>query len=115
MSRADTIPFEQFAGVDMRVGTVQSVHEFPEARVPAWILDIDFGPEIGCLRSSARITDLYNVDDLVGRQVIASINLGDRQIGPVKSQCLVLGLPDAEGRIVLLTPDLGIPNGSRVS
>ena len=115
MNRAEPIPFEHFANVDMRVGTVQSVRDFPEAHVPAWILEIDFGNDVGCLTSSARITDHYEAESLVGRQVIAAVNLGDRQIGPVTSHCLVLGLPDAEGRIILLSPDQPVPDGGRVS
>ncbi|MDG2424847.1 MAG: tRNA-binding protein [Phycisphaerales bacterium] len=115
MTREDTIQVDQFASVDMRIGTVIAVNDFPEARIPAWILEIDFGPEIGHLKSSARITDNYNPENLQGRQVIAAINLGDRQIGPVNSQCLVLGLPDADGRIVLLSTDQPVPDGGRVS
>ena len=110
-----TIPFDQFTGVDMRAGTVRAVHDFPEARHPAWILEIDFGPDLGILKSSARIKDHYGIEDLVGRQVIAAVNLGDRQIGPVRSQCLVLGVPDADGLIVLLSPGQPVPDGARVS
>ncbi|MCH2133039.1 MAG: tRNA-binding protein [Phycisphaerales bacterium] len=110
-----TIPVEQFATVDMRVGTIQAVHDFPEARLPAWILEIDFGPELGILKSSARIRDHYGPETLVGRQVIAAVNLGDRQIGPIQSQCLVLGVPDADGLIVLLAAEKPVPNGSRIS
>ena len=115
MTCQDIIPFDQFASVDMRIGTVIEVQEFPEARTPAWILKIDFGEKIGILKSSARITDHYSPENLIDRQVIAAINLGERQIGPVKSQCLVLGIPDVEGRIVLLSVEQSVPNGGQVS
>ena len=106
---------EDFADLDLRVGTIRSVRDFPEARVPAWILDVDFGPDLGRRRSSARLKDRYEATALEGRQVVAVINIGDRQIGPVQSQCLILGLPDAEGHTVLLTPDGTVPDGGRVS
>ena len=115
MTRKNTIPFEQFTSLDMRIGTVIEVLDFPEARIPAWILRIDFGENIGTLKSSARITDLYQAEHLIGRQVIAAINLGDRQVGPINSQCLVLGIPDEEGKTVLVSVEDPVPNGGQVS
>ena len=106
---------ENFMDLDMRVGTIKVVTALPEAHVPAWVLDIDFGPEIGLLRSSARITDHYGSEELVGRQVVAVINLGERQIGSVASQCLVLGLPDADGRVILIQPERTAQDGLRLS
>ena len=97
----------------MRVGRVVSVREFPEARKPAWKLEIDFGEEIGARRSSAQITN-YTREDLEGRLVVAVVNFPPRQIGPFLSEVLVLGLPDEEGRIVLLRPDSEVPLGGRV-
>jgi tRNA-binding protein len=109
-----TIAFDDFLKVDVRAGTVRSADPFPEARKPAFKLTIDFGPEIGVRRSSAQITALYEEDELVGRQVIAVVNFPPRQIGPFMSEVLVLGVSDAEGRIILLAPDHPVPDGSRM-
>ncbi|MBG81591.1 MAG: tRNA-binding protein [Phycisphaerae bacterium] len=106
---------DTFMALDMRTGTIQSASPLPEAHVPAWVLDIDFGPEIGTLRTSARITDHYDATDLIDRQVIAVINLGERQIGSIISQCLVLGIPDADGKVVLIQPDRRTADGLRLS
>jgi tRNA-binding protein len=108
-----TISFDEFLAVDMRVGRVLEVHEFPEARTPAWKLTIDFGAEIGIKRSSAQITN-YGRDELEGRLVVAVVNFPPRQIGPFMSEVLCLGAPDAEGRIILLAPDAGVPVGGRI-
>jgi tRNA-binding protein len=97
----------------MRVGRVTEVHEFPEARKPAWKLTIDFGPEIGTRRSSAQITN-YARDELVGRLVVAVVNFPPRQIGPFMSEVLCLGASDEEGRIILLAPDSDVPLGARI-
>ena len=97
----------------MRVGRVTEVDEFPEARRPAWKLTIDFGPELGTKRSSAQITN-YDRDALEGRRVVAVVNFPPRQIGPVRSEVLVLGASDHEGRVILLAPDADVPLGSRV-
>ena len=97
----------------MRVGRVTEVEDFPEARKPAWKLLIDFGPELGSKRSSAQITN-YTREELEGRLVVAVTNFPPRQIGPVMSEVLVLGLPDEEGRIILLRPDADVPLGGRV-
>ena len=104
---------EDFDRIDMRVGRVLSVEDFPEARNPAWKLEIDFGPEIGTKRSSAQIKN-YAKEDLEGRLVVAVVNFPPRQIGPVSSEVLVLGAPDEEGRIILLRPDADVPAGGRI-
>jgi tRNA-binding protein len=110
---ADEITFDDFMRVDMRVGRVTAVDEFPEARKPAWKLTIDFGPEIGVKRSSAQVTN-YGREALEGRRVVAVVNFPPRQIGPVRSEVLVLGASDAEGRVILLAPDADVPLGARV-
>jgi len=97
----------------MRVGRVLAVHEFPEARKPAWKLEIDFGPDIGTKRSSAQITN-YTREELTDRLVVAVVNFPTRQIGPFMSEVLVLGLPDEEGQIILLRPSTDVPAGGRV-
>src|SRR6476661_4689744 len=108
-----TITFDDFLAVDMRVGRVLEVQDFPEARKPAWKLTIDFGAEIGVKRSSAQITN-YARDELEGRLVVAVVNFPPRQIGPFMSQVLTLGVPDTDGAVVLLTPDKEVPLGSRI-
>jgi tRNA-binding protein len=107
------IDFDDFLRVDMRVGRVVEVEEFPEARKPAWKLRIDFGDELGVKRSSAQITN-YAREELEGRLVIAVVNFPPRQIGPVRSEVLTLGASDAEGRIILLAPDADVPLGARI-
>jgi tRNA-binding protein len=109
-----TITFDDFLKVDIRVGTIISVEDFPEARRPAYRLRVDFGPEIGVKHSSAQLPALYAKEDLVGRQVAAVVNFPPRQIGKFMSEILVLGFPDAEGRVVLIQPDRPIPNGGRL-
>jgi tRNA-binding protein len=109
-----TTTFDQFLAVDIRVGTVLEALPFPEARKPAWKLVIDFGPEIGARKSSAQITDLYAAEQLIGRQVLGVVNFPPRQIGPLRSEVLTLGVPDAEGRIVLVAPDRLVENGARL-
>jgi tRNA-binding protein len=111
--RAAMIEFDQFLAVDMRVGRVLEVHDFPEARKPAWKLTIDFGPEIGVKRSSAQVTN-YPREALEGRLVVAVVNFPPRQIGPVRSEVLCLGASDSEGRVILLAPDAEVPLGSRI-
>jgi len=110
---ADT-DFETFMKVDIRVGTIVAAEEFPEARKPAYKLRIDFGPEIGEKKTSAQITTHYTPETLMGRQVMAVVNFPPRQIGPVRSEVLTLGVGDEEGGIVLLAPDLKVPNGQRM-
>jgi len=111
---ADTIGFDQFLAVDIRVGTIVEALAFPEARKPAYKLLIDFGPVIGTKRSSAQITEHYALADLPGMQVAAVVNFPPRQIGKVMSEVLTLGFPDAEGRVVLLRPSEPVPNGGRL-
>ncbi len=108
-----TIDFDQFLAVDMRVGRVTAVDDFPEARKPAWKLTIDFGPEIGVKRSSAQISE-YSREELEGRLVVAVVNFPPRQIGPVRSEVLTLGVPDEEGQVILLRPDSDVPLGGRM-
>lgn len=110
----DTITFDQFQAVDVRVGTIIAVDAFPEARKPAWKLTIDLGPDIGTKRSSAQIVDLYEANALVGRQVACAVNLGSRRIGPFVSEVLTLGFPDENGRVVLTGPERPVPNGVRM-
>ena len=107
------IEFDDFARVDMRVGRILAADPFPEARKPAYRLRIDFGPEIGERRSSAQVTS-YAREELEGRLVMAVVNFPPRQIGPFRSEVLVLGVPDEEGRVILLRPDADVPLGGRM-
>ena len=111
---SDTITFDDFLTVDIRVGRITRAEPFPEACKPAIRLWVDFGPEIGERKSSAQITRHYSPGDLPGRQVLAVVNFPPRQIGKVMSEVLVLGVPDAEGEVVLLTPDQDVPLGGRM-
>ena len=106
-------PFDTFAALDIRVGTVIAVEPFPEARKPAWKLTIDFGP-LGTRRSSAQITVHYTPEMLMGRQVAAVMNFAPRQIGKFMSEVLTLGFPDAQGEVVLVVPERAVPNGGRL-
>ena len=107
------IDFDQFLAVDMRVGRIVQVEDFPQARKPAWKLTIDFGEALGTKRSSAQITN-YAREELEGRLVVAVVNFPPRQIGPVRSEVLTLGAADAAGNVILLAPDADVPLGSRV-
>jgi tRNA-binding protein len=111
---APQIAFDAFLAVDIRVGTIVAAHPFPQARKPAYILEIDFGPAIGVRRSSAQITELYALDALPGMQVAAVVNFPPRQIGPMRSEVLTLGFPDPEGKVVLVQPTATVPNGGRL-
>ncbi len=109
-----TITFDDFMKVDIRIGTIVEVAEFPEARKPAYKLKIDFGDEIGVKKCSAQITVHYSPDDLAGRKVAAVVNFPPRQIGPFMSEVLTLGFADDNGDIVLIGIDRDAPNGSRM-
>lgn len=110
----EEIAFDDFLKVDIRIGTVVAAHEFPEARKPAYRLEIDFGPAIGVKKTSAQITANYAREDLVGRQVAAVVNFPPRQIGPVMSEVLTLGFADEAREVVLFSPDKAVPDGSRL-
>ena len=111
---AETIEFADFLKVDIRIGTIVAAEPFPEARKPAYKLSVDFGEPIGVKRSSAQITEHYALDELVGRQVAAVVNFPPRQIGPMRSEVLTLGFPDADGKVVLVGPSAPVPNGGRL-
>jgi tRNA-binding protein len=104
-----------FAALEMRVGTVRTAEPFPEARKPAFKLTIDFGPEMGVKRSSAQITKHYTPEQLVGRQVVAAVNLGTRRIAGFESEVLVLGAVPEPGDVILLAPERRVPDGTRIS
>ena len=111
---SEPIEFGDFAKVDIRVGTIVRAEPYPEARKPAIKVWVDFGPEIGERKTSAQLTRHYTPESLPGRQVAAVINFPPKQIGKFMSEILVLGFPDAEGEVVLVTPDQSIPNGGRL-
>ena len=111
---ADTIAFEDFLKVDIRVGTIVEAEPYPEARKPSIKLVIDFGGTIGRKKSSAQITRHYRPEDLPGRQVLAVVNFPPRQIGPIRSEVLVLGVPDDDNQVVLIGPDKPVPIGGRM-
>ena len=108
------LSYAEFERVDIRVGRIVDVQDFPEARKPAYKLRIDFGPELGIRKSSAQATKHYVKGDLVNRLVVAVVNFPPKQIGPFMSEVLTLGVPDAEGTVVLLTPERDVPLGGRM-
>ena len=111
----ETISWQDFEQVDLRVGTIIAAEVFAEARRPAYILHVDFGAEIGVLKSSAQITDLYQPEGLVGKQVIGVVNFPPKQIGPIQSQCLITGFLKADGAVVLIQPERPVKNGLKLA
>ena len=110
----ETISFDDFLKVELRVGRVVSAEPFPQARKPAYILHVDFGSELGVRKSSAQITVHYQPETLVGRLVVAVVNFPKKQIGPLMSECLVTGFHDADGAVALCVPDRDVPLGTRL-
>lgn len=110
----DTISWNDFTRVELRVGRIVEARPFPEARTPAYVLQVDFGPEIGLRKSSAQITDLYRCEELVGKLVVAVVNFAPKQIGPLQSQCLVTGFHDEANRVALCVPDRAVPLGTKL-
>ena len=108
------IDYNDFEKVELRVGTITAVDDFPEARIPAYKLTIDLGENIGVRRSSSQITDYYKKDDLIGKQVIAVVNFEPKQVGKFMSEVLVTGFYDEVGKVVLISPDQVVPNGSKL-
>ena len=111
----ETISWQDFEQVNLRVGTIVTAEVFAEARLPAYILHVDFGPDIGVLKSSAQITGLYHAEGLVGQQVIGVVNFPPKQIGPIQSQCLITGFPQADGTVVLIQPERPVENGLKLA
>ncbi|MCZ6798479.1 MAG: tRNA-binding protein [Gammaproteobacteria bacterium] len=111
----ETINWADFEKVELRIGTIIEVEDFPEARIPAFKLKVDFGDDIGVKKSSAQITDLYSKADLLGRQVLAVVNFPPKQIGPMRSECLVTGFHRQDGAVVLARPESDVPNGARLA
>ena len=111
---AETITFDDFLKVDIRIGTIVAAEDFPEARNPSYKLRIDFGPAIGERKSCAQLVARYGTEELMGRQVAAVVNFPPRQIGPAMSEVLTLGFADDDGNVVLFAPDTKLPNGARL-
>ena len=115
LNMKNIITYPDFEKIDIRVGTIIQVDNFPEARKPAYQLHIDFGSSIGILKSSAQITKRYKKEDLLGKQIVAVVNFPAKQIGKFMSQCLVLGAVSEEGDVVLLNTDFKVPNGTSIA
>lgn len=115
MEKKSSINWSDFEKIDLRVGTILEVRDFPEARNPAYQLHIDFGGEIGILKSSAQITKRYSKEDLLNRQIVAIVNFPKKQIGKFMSECLILGAVGEEGDVVLLNPDFKVENGTTIA
>jgi tRNA-binding protein len=110
----ELIQWDDFARVELRVGKIIEAHPFPQARKPAYILVVDFGPEIGIKKSSAQITELYDLAELVGKLVVGVVNFPKKQIGPIQSECLITGFHDEQGRVALCVPDQPVPLGAKL-
>lgn len=110
----DTISWDDFAKVELRVGRIISARVFAEARKPAYVLEVDFGPELGVKKSSAQITHLYQAEELVGKLVVAVVNFPKKQIGPLMSECLVTGFHNENGEVTLCVPDQSVPLGAKL-
>ncbi len=108
------IEWKDFVQVELRTGTIVKAEDFPQARNPAYVLHIDFGEELGIKKSSAQITDLYSLNDLIGKQVVAVVNFPAKQIGPLMSECLVTGFHQKDGAVVLAVPDSLVANGTKL-
>ena len=115
MEKKSSINWSDFEKIDLRVGTILEVRDFPEARNPAYQLHIDFGSELGILKSSAQITKRYSKDNLLNRQIVAIVNFPKKQIGKFMSECLILGAVGEEGDVVLLNPDFKVENGTSIA
>ena len=113
-SRMVTITWDDFTKVELRVGRVVNAEPFPQARKPAYILHVDFGPEIGTKKSSAQITAVYTPEELIGRLVVGVVNFPPKQIGPIRSECLVTGFHNERGEVVLCIPDKDVPLGTKL-
>ncbi|MGH8113609.1 MAG: tRNA-binding protein [Rhodanobacteraceae bacterium] len=111
----ETIAWDDFARVELRVGRIVDARVFAEARKPAYVLQVDFGPEIGVRKSSAQITALYGPEELIGKLVVGVVNFPKKQIGPLMSECLVTGFHDADGNVALCVPDKPVPLGAKLA
>ena len=109
-----TIDWDEFAQVELRVGTIVETEPFPEARRPAYKIRADFGPEIGLRKCSAQITDLYSAEELVGRQIVGVVNFPPKQIGPMRSEFLLTGFYREDGAVVMAVPEREVPNGAKL-
>ena len=110
----ETISWDEFSRVELRVGRIMAADEFPQARKPAYLLQVDFGAELGVRKSSAQITALYRREDLIGRLVVAVLNFPKKQIGPIMSECLVTGFHNERGEVALCIPDQPVPLGAKL-